>query len=266
MTKIGFIGAGNMAFGIISGIMNSRIKDIEITLFDKDINKYDRFNSFKAIKAASSISQLVKECGFIFLCIKPQDFGTVLENIKNDVTNKNIFVTIAAGISTGYISKILGSDIKIIRAMPNTPLLLSSGATALCCNNNVSKEEFDFVKSIFDASGITSIIKEDQMNSIVSVNGSSPAYVYLFVKSVIDGAKELGIDEDTAKELICATIEGSVKMIKHSNQNIDDLIKMVSSPGGTTLKALEVLDKYKFYEGIKKAMEACKNRADELSK
>ena len=150
--------------------------------------------------------------------------------------------------------------------MPNTPLLLGCGATALCPSDNISDEDFDFVKRIFSASGVCQVLPENQMNTVISVNGSSPAYIYLFAKAMRDYAIEQGISESSAMELICSTLKGSAEMLTKSGDDVDTLIRKVSSPGGTTLAALDVLDRGGFYENIKEAMAACTKRAGELGR
>ena len=119
---------------------------------------------------------------------------------------------------------------------------------------------------MFANGGVAEILDETQMNSVIAVNGSSPAYVYLFAKAMIDYAKQQGISEDKALRLVCATLKGSAEMLENSGDTAEVLIKKVSSPGGTTLKALEKLEEKDFYNGIIEAMDACTNRANELSK
>ena len=150
--------------------------------------------------------------------------------------------------------------------MPYTPLLLGCGASALCPCGNVSDEEFEEVRKLFACSGVTERLDESQMNAVISVNGSSPAYIYLFAKAMADYACEQGISTEAAMNLICATLKGSAEMLMRSGDSPDTLIKKVSSPGGTTLAALKVLEERNFYEAIKSAMDACTKRAEELSK
>ena len=150
--------------------------------------------------------------------------------------------------------------------MPNTPLLLGAGATALCRGKSVPDDEFERVKEIFAASGMVEVLPEEQMNAVISVNGSSPAYVYLMAKAMVDGASEQGIDPKTALRLVAGTLEGCAKMLTDSGHSPDELIRMVSSPGGTTLKALDVLYDRHFESALKDAMLACTRRAEELGR
>lgn len=264
--KIGFIGAGNMATAIISGIIKSQL------ILAKNINTFDVNKSacekMKAlgVNISKNANSVVKSTDIIFLAVKPQTYPDVLSEISACSFDEKIIVTIAAGISSDYIKSYLGENCKIVRAMPNTPLLLGYGATALSACSSVSDEEFNTVRDIFAASGSVCRLDEKDMNSVISVNGSSPAYVYLFAKAVIDGAKEQNINPETAKTLIAQTLIGSAYMLTQSGNTPEELIKMVSSPGGTTLAALDVFYKNNFEQIIKDAMTACTNRAEELGK
>ena len=153
----------------------------------------------------------------------------------------------------------------MVRVMPNTPLLLGVGATAVS-RRNISDEDFKYVYDMFANGGVVEILDESQMNSVIAVNGSSPAYIYLFAKAMVDYAEKEGIAYEAALKLVCATLKGSAEMLENSGDTPDVLIKKVSSPGGTTLKALEKLDEKDFYNSVVEAMDACTKRADELSK
>ena len=155
--------------------------------------------------------------------------------------------------------------IKLIRTMPNTPLLIGQGVTALCKNENVSKKEFDFVKSIFASCGTITEIDEKDINALTAITSSSPAYIYLFIKSMYEGAKALGFDYDNTVELICKTFIGSANMVLSSDKTLDEQIRMVKSPNGTTEKALNVFEDKGVEKIIADAMKACEKRAFELA-
>jgi pyrroline-5-carboxylate reductase len=264
--RIGFIGAGNMAGAILEGILKKQLSaPSQLAIYDVDKSKYNSFTS-RGINSYDSISELAQNCNIIFLSVKPQNYEDVLLQLKPFVDESKILVSIAAGISSTYIKLYIGFECKVVRVMPNTPLLLGVGATAICKCPPVCDSEFEKIVDIFKSGGIVEVLPEDKMNAIIAVNGSSPAYVYLFAKAVIDGAVKLGIDAQTAKTLICKTLEGSAKMLTNSGMEPEELIKMVSSPGGTTLKALEALYEHGFEESIKDAMKRCTERAEELGR
>lgn len=266
MNKIGFIGAGNMATAIINGMLSNNVVNSEdIYVFDLDENKLQVMKQ-KGINTCSTAVQVVENSHFVVLAVKPQNYAEVLDGIKNAVTNSTVMVSIAAGISIEYVVSYLNADCSCVRVMPNTPLLLGCGATALCPSENISEQDFAVVKSMFETSGVVQVLPESQMNTIISVNGSSPAYIYLFAKAMCDYAQEQGIDQNSALELICASLKGSAEMLMKSGDSPDTLIKKVSSPGGTTLAALDVLNEGNFYQNIKDAMAACTKRAEELGR
>ena len=266
MKKTGFIGAGNMATAIINGMINNHVAETkDIYVFDLDKDKCSAMKE-KGVQVCDSANAVVENSHFVVLAVKPQNYAQVLSQIKTSVLENTVIISIAAGISIHYVLSSLEKNCPCVRVMPNTPLLLGCGATALCPSENISDDDFSSVKKIFGSSGICTVLPESQMNTVISVNGSSPAYIYLFAKAMLDYAKETGIDETTALSLICATLKGSAEMILQSGDTLDTLIKKVSSPGGTTLAALDVLDKGGFYQNIKNAMQACTNRAEELGK
>lgn len=263
--NIGFIGAGNMAGAIIEGILSQNVATAsQVAVMDVDTEKCQRFKQ-RGLNVFSSYEELAGFCKIIFLSVKPQNYEEVLGKLKG-FTESRIIVSIAAGISTGFIKSRLGENSHVVRVMPNTPLLLGCGATAMCHVAPVTDEEFAEIKTIFEAGGSVDVLPEDKMNAVISVNSSSPAYVYLFAKALISGAEKQGIDYETALRLVVKTLEGSALMIKSSGKSPDELIKMVSSPGGTTLKALDALYEHKFEAAVIDAMERCTERAEELGK
>ena len=264
---IGFIGAGNMAQAIIKGMIGSAAyAPKNIMLYDIDTQKCKQVAQAQGVAAAADSHEVVLLSDLIFLAVKPQNYEEVLSTLSAVVTKEKIFVSIAAGISTAYVVEKLGVACPVIRVMPNTPLLLGQGATALCRAADVTDEAFALVCDIFAASGEIAVLEESKMNAVIAVNGSSPAYVYLFAKALLDYADSVGISKEAALKLVSKTLEGSAAMLRSSGNSADELIKMVSSPGGTTMKALESLEKDGFYQALFSAMEACTKRAEELGK
>lgn len=266
MKKVGFIGAGNMATAIIKGLMaQSSGKADFINVFDTDEKKCSLMNELGA-SVCKSGCEVVEKSDIIVLAVKPQNYLEVLQAIKPAVNENKTFVSIAAGISIGYVQSALDCKCPVVRVMPNTPLLLKKGASALCPSDNISDEDKQLVYNMFAGSGVCEYIAEEHMNEIIAVNGSSPAYIYLFAKSMADYAQKQGIDYDKAMNLVCATLEGSAEMLRKSGDSADVLIEKVSSKGGTTIAALDKLNERGFYEAVQDAMDACTKRAEELGK
>lgn len=265
--KIGFIGAGNMGGTIIKGIALSELRwEVEIYVSDIDSAKLDALSDSDVIKCKDA-AEVSKECDIVFLAVKPQVLEEALHSISDYVRDDQIFVSIAAGISADFIKKSLDNErIGVILVMPNTPLLLGEGATAIAANDSIPQKHFKFICSVFEYCGKIQVISESKMKEIIAINSSSPAFIYLFAKGFIDYAGKVGIDADSAKLLFCQSLIGSAKMMTDSGYSIDELIKMVSSPGGTTLAGLDRLYANDIVKTVDEACTACTKRAYELSK
>ena len=268
--KITFIGAGNLPEAIIYALVNKlKINGKNITIYDKNEEQYNRYDKLNLnVNKAYNLNDALNGGDIIFIAVLPQNFAELLPDIKNsgiDLTKK-IFVSTAAGITTNYIESQIPQKIAVIRTMPNKPVLLGKGMTALCHNGNTSNEDFNIICGIFAALGENIILPEEKMNKIISVNGSSPAYVYLFAEAMLKGAVEQGFEEDEIYPAVLQSLIGSFEMLKNSGKSPGELIKAVAAPKGTTEKALESFYADNFTEIIKKAMLACTIRADEMTK
>ena len=266
--KISFIGTGNMAGAIIKGIMSSgSFSASDIILFDRDPSKYSQFSEY-GLKSADSIRAAVEESYFTVLSVKPQNYSEVLSEIGRirESAEKRVFISLAAGISTDLICKKIGTEVPVIRTMPNTPLLIGYGVTALCRNGLVTDDDFELIKNMFSSSGKAFVLPESEMNSIISVTSSSPAYIYKFIEALCKGAEEQGIGFEGLTEAVCDTLIGAACMVKTSGRDVSDLIRMVTSPHGTTERAMNVLSERGFSESVRDAMKACTARAEEMAR
>ena len=266
--KIAFLGVGNMAEAMLGGIISSEnFPQENIALYDHFKEKYDKYKDYP-FYIADSIASAVDFADFVVLAVKPQNYVEVLEEIKNssvDISNKT-FISLAAGIDTKTICKCLGKNVSVVRTMPNTPMLIGFGVTALSPNEFVPSADFEVVKAIFDSRGRTLCLPQDKMNAIISVTSSSPAYVYLMIEAMLCGAHAEGIDSPETLDIICDTLIGSAQMVKSSGKTPSELITMVKSPKGTTEQALNALEEYRFTEAVADAMHRCTVRAEELAK
>ncbi len=264
--KFAFLGTGNMAGAIIRS-MNGDYTPDRIVLFDKDSSKYDAYRQ-EAYILCSSASEAVELADYIFLSVKPQNFTELLSEIrKSGISLENkTFISIAAGITTNFICEKLNEEVPVIRTMPNTPLLVGKGVTALSKNQYVNEKVFKNVCALFANSGTSFTLPEEKMNDIIAVTSSSPAYVFLFIKSMYDTALEMGFENKDLLEIICKMVIGSTELMLKTGKTPDELITMVKSPKGTTEQALNVFSENNFEEIIKNAMIKCSMRAEELSK
>lgn len=266
--RFAFIGVGNMGSAIIEGFLKAGIvKKNDIILFDIDKNKLDTYRKL-GISVATDLKSAVYGSEFTIIALKPSVVALSMRELSTDKNSfiNTTFVSIAAAVPTGFICENLGAEVPVIRTMPSTPMLIGKGAVAISRNDLVDKKSFEYICRAFSEVAEVSVMDESKMNRIISVNGSSPAYVYLFVKAMLEYALEQGITKEQALPLILRTVEGSVEMIRTSDQEIEELIKKVASSNGTTLAALDSFYKDDFEGIIKKAMEACSVRADQISK
>lgn len=273
---IAFIGVGNMANAIINGITKRECNPFpfeNLILFDKFPPQLEQFKGTGA-KIASSITDAVSVADCVVLSVKPQNFPEVLEEISRlDGISEKLFITIAAGIKISTIKSYIGSA-PVVRVLPNLPMVVGYGVSAVCRDNSVSDEDFSFVADVFAASGKVIGIDESEMNRIISVTSSSPAYVFMLINAMLDGAKSQGLVESfggniSEKEMIstiCDTIIGACELMKASHVDAKALISRVASKGGTTERAISELENYNFPLGVISAMQKCTDRADELGK
>jgi len=271
--KIGIIGFGNMGSCIAAKLIAS---GYEIIVFDKDVTKL--INLAKEQIAASNID-LVNAAGVIILAIKPQDFGEVLEEIKEKIADK-LIISIAAGITTGYIEKYLG-NVRIIRTMPNMPARIGKGITCIYKGKYANEIDLSIAKEIFDNLGKTLVLyNEDLMDAATAISGSGPGFIFAFIenkklnitnseeieffsKELSKAAESLGFSVDEAMVLAEATISGSIELLKNSKLSVSQLKSQVVSKGGTTEAGLKVM-----YQGgnLEDIVKAARDRARELSR
>ncbi len=265
--KLLFIGGGNIAGAVACGLVNNSTVPAEyITVFDIDPSKLTRFANL-GINVCSELALAPTDCDFIFLAVKPAIVKVVMKQLSeiSGMLENSTVVSFAASVSIAHITNSCGREIPVIRTMPSTPILIGEGVLAVCHNELVHSKNFEFFCRMMSSVAFVTPIDESLMNPIIAVHGSSPAYVYLFVKSMLDAAQLQGISAEAALPLILKTIKGSVSMIEKSDKPIDQLISEVASPNGTTLAALNTFYENGFSETIENAMTACTKRADEIS-
>ncbi|MCM1274904.1 MAG: pyrroline-5-carboxylate reductase [Lachnospiraceae bacterium] len=262
MTKLGFIGVGNMGGAIIKGI-NGKLGNTAVFAYDQNPDKLKDLK-FVGATAAPSIFELAKKCDYILLAVKPQQLDEVLAEVKSAGNADLVIISICAGISAEYIRERTFANAKVVLVMPNTPMMLGCGASAMSRDDKVSDAEFAFARKIIGSCGITEVVPADKMKEVIAINGSSPAFIYVYAKGFVQYAQSVGIDPDAALRLFAQSLIGSAKMMTESGMTVDELIKQVSSPGGTTLAGLEVLEKANLVHTAVNACEACTKRAYEL--
>lgn len=263
--KLGIIGVGNMAKAIISGIQKADIDISEIILFDKNSEQYSNLPEETCpYKISNSIHDTVTSADCILLSVKPQNMSDILNEIsKVEEHAQKLYITIAAGVSVSFVSGALGNA-RTVRVLPNLPMTVGHGVSVICRNDDITKEDFSFICSIFTPTGSILIIDESQMNRIIGVTSSSPAYVFKFINAIYKGAQAQGLPTEGLVEAICDVFIGSALLLKQSGESPEQLVSKVASKGGTTEQALLCLENADIDNIILEAMLACTKRADEL--
>lgn len=263
--KVVFIGSGNMAEAIISGFVKYDIvKATNIFCNDISQERLQYMARTYAISVQQDKSEILQKADIVFLAIKPQNFKSVLEEYGKQIAKAKMIVSVAAGITTKVIEKYLTKKSVLIRVMPNTPALVGKGAMAVCGGKNATQEHINDIADLFSVIGRVVVVDESLMNAITAISGSGPAYVFYFSEVMRQAAENIGVPADMAKELVYQTIFGSGKMLIESGLDDTVLRKNVTSPNGTTERAMEEFMSSDFKQIVFSAIEKAKKRAEEL--
>lgn len=255
--KIGFIGTGNMAGAIISGLISKGIfRPDEIIGSDISGQGRQKVEDNYGIcvtednKEAASAEVLV-------LSVKPQFYADTIAEIRDCMTEKQLVITIAPGKTLKWLGEQFGKDMKIVRTMPNTPAMVGEGMTAACPNQFVTEEDRRYAMEILGAFGKVEIVPERIMDAVVAVSGSSPAYVFMLIEAMADAAVMGGMPRAQAYKFAAQAVYGSAKMVLETGKHPGELKDMVCSPAGTTIEAVRILEEKGFRSAVIEAMKAC---------
>jgi len=258
--KCGFIGYGNMASALISGILENHIIDgRSLAVYDSNSAKTSGLDN---IKVCADIGELADFSDIIFLCVKPNMIQTVSSEINAE---GKAVVSIAAGVRADDLYKYLPDGTRVMRIMPNTPLMVGKGAICVQKDHDFKALEREFVYDIFSHLGIVEEVDGALMDAVTGISGSGPAYVYLFMDSMAQAGQKNGLEYSQALRLAIQTFEGACEMLKKTGKSPSGLIDDVCSPGGTTLAAMEVFYKRETPAIIGEAVDRCVERSKELS-
>ena len=274
---IGFIGAGNMAEAIIGALLTSNIIDASnIVACDIDKARLDYMKETFKVNIMDDLPATYGKSDIVILAVKPQIMEKVLNTIASVTTTdtrRKIVISIAAGIKINSFETALYNNIDstaqqnlpIIRVMPNTPGLVLAGMSALCPNQNTQKQDMDIAKMILGSMGKVLEVAEGKMDAVTAVSGSGPAYFFYFVESMVEEAVKLGLTQEEAMTLTVTTMAGAASLLQASTDTPEVLRRKVTSPGGTTEAAINVLETSGTKEIIKNAVEAAAKKSRELS-
>jgi len=264
--RLGFIGAGNMAEAIIRGVLASgKVSPGEIMASDSNFERLNVIVEGFGIEGHNKNFEVAKRADIIILAVKPQVMDKALAEIKDEISDEKLVVSIAAGINLGQLQSGLKKGSKIVRVMPNTPALVLSGISAICPGKGVSEEDKKAVFAIFDAVGESVLLEnEGLMDAVTGLSGSGPAFVYTFIEALSDAGVKVGLPRDISIRLATQTVYGSAKVVKELERHPAELRDMVTSPGGTTIAGMGVLEEKGFRASIISAVEAATKRSREL--
>jgi len=265
--NIGFIGGGNMAASLVKGLIVSGCSAQQIWVSDVDRDKLQAFASTHKVNVTENNAALISQCEVVVFAVKPQVLRQVALQVATQVQQRQpLIVSIAAGINQHSLSHWLGNNVSIVRCMPNTPALVSTGATALHANANVKAGQRDMAENILRAVGIAVWVADEQhLNAVTEVSGSGPAYFFLLMEAMERCAEDLGLDKNMARLLIQQTALGAAKIALESSESPGQLRSRVTSPGGTTEKALAVFAQGNFQALVSRALFAARDRSKEMS-
>jgi len=262
-----FIGGGNMASSLISGLINNQHAACDITVTDPDQQKLDQLHQLYAVNTDIDNLNAIKTADVIVLAVKPQILKQVCELLKDSICkSRPLIISIAAGIRSTDIDRWLGNNNAIVRCMPNTPALIQAGATGLFANKNALAEQKTTADQILSSAGLTLWVdNEEQLDAVTAVSGSGPAYFFLFLEAMQKTGKQLGLDEATAGLLAKQTALGAARMALESDDDTATLRAKVTSKGGTTAAAIASFENNHFSDIINQALTAARDRAIELA-
>ncbi|MEA3560469.1 MAG: pyrroline-5-carboxylate reductase [Candidatus Omnitrophota bacterium] len=263
--KIGIIGCGNMGEALIRGMLAEKLAAPgDILISDKSNEREDCIKSKFNVNAADSGRALVINSDVIILAVKPRDIGQLLQGLADMFKPGQLMVSIVAGITTVNIQRLINAKLNLVRVMPNSPALINQAISAVYYGPGIKEADKAIVGSIFNCLGEVVEVEESLMDGVTAISGSGPAYFFLLIKYLIAMGIKFGLTEKIAARLALQTALGSARMALEVEEDIDVLIKKVTSKGGTTEAALKVFEEMKIKEIYSKAVEAARSRAGEL--
>lgn len=266
LQKIAFIGAGNMSYAIISGLLAKGYAPEHITATNRNPTKLANVASTLKVNTTSDNLAAIDNADVVILAVKPQMIADLCRSIaESNVDYKNkLFISVAAGVTIERLHTLLDHPVKLVRAMPNTPSLLGKGVAGLYAKGT-NEQDNQFVEQLFKSAGIVCWLEhEKQINDITAISGSSPAYFFLFMEAIEEKAKQLGFSQSQARQLVQQVALGASEMVAQQDLPISQLRANVTSKGGTTAAAINHFEKHNLTETVSSAMDQCIARAEEM--
>lgn len=264
--KLGFIGTGKMGEALIKGILQAQLVPPEnIFASDADFTKLQLLENEYKINTCKDNCAAVVGSDVIIIAVKPQTVPAVLKEIKNSI-KKQLIISIAAGVTIETYENALPRGTKVVRVMPNIAAIVKEAASAISLGSAVSKEDASIAASIFNAIGRTVVLPEHLLDAVTGLSGSGPAYIFTIIEALADGGVHEGLDRNTAKLLAAQTVLGAARMVLENGSHTAQLKDMVTSPGGTTIRGLRVMEERGVRIAMMDAVIAACERSKELGK
>lgn len=263
--KIGFIGLGNMASAMIGGMLSKGVAaSNQIIGSARREETLRRVVETYGIQVTTDNVEVAAQADILILAVKPQFLAEVIMQIRDVVGEKTLVISIAAGKSMEWLEACFDGPVKLIRSMPNTPALVMEGCSGICRNVMVTEPEIKQAIAIMESFGIVKEVPESMMDAVMAVSGSAPAYIFMVIEAMADGAVAAGMPRDQAYQFAAQTVLGSARMVLETGKHPGELKDMVCSPGGTTIEAVKVLEKRGLRSAIMEGMEACIRKGKQL--
>ncbi|HVU27614.1 MAG TPA: pyrroline-5-carboxylate reductase [Verrucomicrobiae bacterium] len=263
--RIGFLGAGKMATALAKGFVRAEI------VFPREIIAGDLFNVARSYfskdtgaKAIASNAEVLKFANVLILAVKPDQVAPVLSEVHEHFNKQHLLISIAAGVTIPKLENLLPDGARVIRVMPNTPALVSEGASAFALGKNATAADGEIAQKLLSAVGVAFQVKESLLDAVTGLSGSGPAYVYQFIEALSDGGVAAGLPRDIATKLAAQTVLGAAKMVLETGQHPGALKDQVTSPGGTTIEGLHALEKGKLRATVMSAVRAATEKSKKL--
>jgi pyrroline-5-carboxylate reductase len=265
--KITFIGSGNMGEALLGGLLKAELTNPEnITATDIRDYRLEEMTSKWGVSVTTNNRDAVNFADIIVLCVKPQALRVVLEEIKNDIRKEQLIISIIAGITTRTISKFIGKKNPIIRVMPNIPAVVDEAASGICLGEYAQDMHREIALKILGAIGEVETVPEELMDAVTGLSGSGPAYIYMVIEALTDGGVMMGLPRNIATRLATQTVLGSAKLVRETHVHPAVLKDQVTTPGGTTIKAIKELEVSGLRPMLIRAVETATIHSRELSK
>ncbi|MDV2885022.1 pyrroline-5-carboxylate reductase [Alkalihalophilus pseudofirmus] len=266
--NVAFIGAGSMAEAIFAGLIKQKMVAAE-NIYVTNRSNLDRLNHLKetyGVQTSTNKEEILEKADIVILAMKPVGVKDSIEEIRSFTSENQLFLSVLAGITTEYISELLGHNAPVIRIMPNTSAAVGSSATMIAAGDGVTNEQLSIAEDLFKSVGMVKTVPEHDIDSLTAIAGSGPAYMYYLVEGMQQSLEELNLDQDLGEEVILQMMQGAIDLMQSTDKSPRELYQNVKSPGGTTEAGLNVLEDNDYQEIIIECIKGAAKRSRDITK